>query len=142
METCGHLLALAHALRELAELRQRHGALQLRHPAVERDEVVIGLLVAVAPGLVDEEPHPARQRVIVGDDHAALAGRDVLALLEAEAADRAERAEGLAGVAGTVGLGAILDHRDPVLIGKPEDRPHVGRVSEEMSDDDRLRLRA
>ncbi len=95
-----HPLTLAHRALELLELGQRHRALQLGHAVVERQEVVVGLRVAVAPGLVDEQERAARELRVVGHDDAALAGGDVLALLQAEAADGAERADWLAVDAG------------------------------------------
>ncbi len=61
VEPLGHLLALRDAVGQLAKLRQRDGALQFGHPAVQRGEVVIRLRIAIAPCLVDEEPQAARR---------------------------------------------------------------------------------
>jgi hypothetical protein len=43
---------------------------------------MIRLCVAIAPGFVDEQQHPAGKIRIVRDHRAAFACRDVLALLE------------------------------------------------------------
>ena len=60
---------------------------------VQREELVVGIGLAVRPALVHEDPRPARDRVVVGDDESALTGREVLALLGREAGDRPERAD-------------------------------------------------
>ncbi len=80
------------ALLQLFQLAERNGGLQFAHAVVERHEIVVGIRVAVAPGLVDVEEHVAGDRFVVGHDHAAFAGGHVLALLEAKAADVADRA--------------------------------------------------
>ena len=135
----GHRAALTDAPLELVELGQRDRALQLGQPVVEGEEVVIRIGIAVAPRLVDEQPHAPGELGIVGDDDAALAGGDVLALLQAEAADGAEGADHLAVFAGEVGLRAVLDYRDAAAAGEFEDRRHLARIAEQMGDDDRLR---
>jgi hypothetical protein len=86
-----------------------HRALELGHAVVHRQELVVGFGALVVPRLVDEEPNPARERVVIGHDHTALAGGDVLALLQAEDGDVAEGADLLAAVAGSKGLRTVLD---------------------------------
>jgi hypothetical protein len=100
---------------------------------------VVRVGVAVPPGLVDEQPDPPGERVVVGHDESALAGRDVLALLEAEAADRPQRAHEPSGALGEERLGAVLDHRDALAVGERRDRRHVHRVAEQVGDDDPAR---
>ena len=50
---------------ELVELRVGDRARQLGHAGVEREELVVGLGLAVRPGLVHEEPDPPGQRRVV-----------------------------------------------------------------------------
>ena len=68
--------------------------MQFGHPVVERQEVVIRVGIAVAPRLVDEEADTTGEAIIVGHDQSALAGRDMFALLQAEAPDGADRSNG------------------------------------------------
>ena len=127
---------------ELGELRDGHRALQLGHAVVEREEVVVGLGVAVAPRLVDEQAHPAGQRRVVGDDDAALAGRDVLALLQAEAADGADGADRRA--ADCAPGRPARSPRSPGCRAAPASAMigrHVARVAEQVRHDDRPRAR-
>ena len=119
-----------------SKLGERDGALKLAHPRVQRREVVIRVLVAVTPSLVDEETHAAPELGIVGDDHAAFTGGDVLALLQAEAADGAERADGAAIIGGAIGLRAVFDNGEAVSRGELQDRAHLGRIAEQVGDDD------
>jgi hypothetical protein len=58
---------------ELVELPVQHSGLQLRHAPVGREEEVIGMGLAVGPGLVDVEPHTARQLGVAGGHGAAFA---------------------------------------------------------------------
>ena len=130
--------AALHDLAELGELGDRHRALQLAHAVVERQEVVVGLRVAVAPGLVDEQEHPAGERGVVGDDHAALAGGDVLALLEAEAADGAERADLAAAVLGQKAWAQSSMTGMPLESASSMIAVMSHGIAEEVGDDDRL----
>ena len=103
---------------------------------------MIGLRVAVAPGLVDEQDMRRASASSSVDDDAALAGGDVLALLQAEAADGAEGADRLAVVGGARNAWAQSSitgmPRAPAssMIGA-----HVAGVAEQVRDDDRLRPR-
>src|SRR2546428_1845529 len=72
---------------ELRELREADRRGDLRHPVVEADEDVLVLRrLAVVP----EEPRLVGDPVVVGDDHAAFAGRHVLRGVEREARGFAE----------------------------------------------------
>ena len=63
---------------------------------------------------VAKQPQPLGEVVVVGHDHAALAGGDDLVRVEAEAGHGSERA-GLAAADGrAVRLGAVLDHGEAV----------------------------
>ena len=78
----------------------------------------VGALLADDLGALDE----AR---VVDEQRAALAGDDVLGLVEAQRAERADRAERLAAVGRQDALRGILDDRESVLRGDREDRVHL-----------------
>ena len=84
-------MRLSTACVQLGQLAHGDCSLQFAHPVVQREKVVVRLRVAVSPAFVDEQEKAARQTVIVGCDQAAFAGRDVLALLQTEAAYFADR---------------------------------------------------
>ena len=138
MSEVGHRDAASIIVGELVELRDRHRARELGHAVVEGEEVVVRFRIAVAPRLVDEELHAAREPGSDDDHHAALAGGDVLALLQAEAADRAERADGPAR-RWAERLRAVLDDREPLRLAELDDRVHVARVAEQVGHDHRPR---
>ncbi len=107
------------------------------------DDVVGGVVAAVAvPGAAGhgvgaQQSHPLRQPVLGGAHHAALADAQLLLGEEAERSQLADRADLAAGVvdAGADRLGAVLDQHQPVLVAKPPQRDHVGRVSAEVHGD-------
>ena len=78
--------ALNHAV-ELRKLGGRDRPLQLAHAVVEGHGVVGGILISIAPRLVDAEEGATCQIGVVRDHETAFTGCDVLALLEAKAAD-------------------------------------------------------
>jgi hypothetical protein len=121
---------------QLFELSHGHGALQLGDAIIEGDEVMVRLRVAVAPGLVDDQEHSPGQGRVAADDEAAFAGRDVLALLKAEAADVAKGADEPAAMPGAERLGAVLDHLQAAALGQGHNLGHVAGVAEEVRDDD------
>ncbi len=96
------------------QLAHGAGALQFTHPVVQGEEVVVGLRIPIAPGLVDVKVHAPGQCRVVADDESTLTRRDVLALLQAEAADVAPGANIPSRVLGQEGLGTVLDYRDIV----------------------------
>src|SRR2546422_756958 len=99
---------LLHPAVQLRELHEADRGRDFRHPIIETDEDVLVLRrLAVMP----EEPGPLRDAVVVGDDHAALAGRHVLRRVEREARGVAEVARLLAVVLRAAGLGRVLDDR-------------------------------
>ena len=97
---------------------------------------MVGVLLAVGPRLVHEQPDAPSERIVVGDHEAAFARRDVLALLEAEARHRAHRADQGALAASEICLAAVLDHGHAAFRGEPHDRGHVGGIAEQVGDDD------
>ena len=90
--------------------------------------------------MVAEAAALPREIVVVGDDHAAFAaGREVLALAEAEAADVADRTGGAALVDAAEALRAVFDDLQIVLLRDRHDRVHVGDDAVEVDHHDRLR---
>ena len=53
---------------EFPELGEGDGALHLRNPVIQRHEIMVGLRVPVAPGLVHDKPDPSSVIVVVRDD--------------------------------------------------------------------------
>ena len=100
---------------------------------------MIRLLLAVRPRLVDEQPDAPGERVVVRHHDPAFTRGDVLALLQAEAADRTDRAHEPAVGPGEERLRAVLDQRHAVPLCDPRDAREVGRVPEQVRDDDRAR---
>ena len=113
-----------------------YGTLEIGHAVVESQEVVIGVGVAVAPGLVAEKHHPPCVARIRRDDHATFARGHVLTLLEAERSDRSDRPHETLVLGGEIRLRAVLDHRDAVGLGHALDANNVARVAEEMCRND------
>src|SRR3954471_13617175 len=87
--------------------------------------------------LVVDREAPFEERVVVGDEHPAIAAGDRLVLVEAVRPDRADAADSDAAIRGTEGLGAILDDRDSVRVGNGLQLRHPGRTAQHMDDDDR-----
>ena len=58
-----------------------------------------------------QAPHPLGHRVVVGDQHAAIAGGKVFLRLEAKAANMPQAAEFVAPVRTAAGLGGIFYHQ-------------------------------
>ena len=81
------------------------------------------------------------QAVVVGHDHAAVAARDRLELVEAERAGRPEAADAAALVGRAEGLGAVLDERDAVTVGDRLELVDPGRAAEHVDDQDAGRAR-
>ena len=79
--------------------------------------------------MVAEEPEPVGQVAVVGGDHAALTGGDVLRRREAEHRGAAEPAHRSAAVRRPVCFGGILDEQDAGLIGDGREAVQVGRLA-------------
>ena len=88
--------------------------------------------------LVAERPAEIRQPVVVGDDHAALARRDLLVGVEAEHPDAAESADRLVLETATDPLAAVFDQRQFIFRTERGEIGHSGRVAEHLDADDRL----
>ncbi len=115
------------------------GGLDAVHAVVvpSQDVAIFGLLPPVA-----QQRDPLRQRRVGGHGRAALAiGSEILARVEAEAADIADRSGAAALVFGSMGLSCILDHDEPVATGDLHDRIHIGHQPVQMHRHDRLRAR-
>jgi hypothetical protein len=70
---------------------------------------VIRIGIAVSPGFVDEQKNSASQSLVTRCDDPTFARRDMLALLQAEAANRADRTDVLITVRRQVRLSTIFD---------------------------------
>ena len=81
------------------------------------------------------------QAVVVGDDHAALAGGDMLVGVEAEGADVAEAAAGPSLVGLAMHLGGVLDDLQAVLPRDVQQRVHIHRQAVDMHHHDGLGAR-
>ena len=79
------------------------------------------------------------ERVVVGDDHAALTGGDVLVRVEADSADIAEAAAGEPTTGLPDGLRRVLDDFEAVTLRYLQYRIHVHRQAVDMDGHDRLR---
>jgi hypothetical protein len=124
-----------------AHLGHAHGGADVAQPVVE-------------PGLGEGEPaagpHPSvaaeqlealGQHVVVGHHHAALAGGDHLAGVEAVAADVAQAPARPPVVRGAQGAGGVLQHGQPVLTGELQARAQVRGQPEQVHRHDRPRSR-
>ena len=72
---------------------------------------------------------------VVGEEHAAFAGVEVLAGLEAEAADVANGPEAAVSPRCAVGVGGVLDDAQVVLLGDREHGVHVAGQAAEVDDE-------
>ena len=100
---------------EMRQLHVEHRALDAFHSGVVTDfDVIVPAVLSV----VAEAADAGGDGVVIGDDRAGFAkGAEVLAGVEAEAADAADRADAAALMLGAVSLGGILDQRKAVSIG-------------------------
>ena len=121
-----------------AELPEEKHCLHLRHPVVPcvflpttREDGVL-LPASFAEKTVHNVPHVP----VVGDYHAPFARRHELGLLETETAELSQRARELPLVPRTVGLGAVFDDDQVVLLCYPIDSIHVAEIAADMDRDD------
>src|SRR5690606_31575710 len=101
------------------------GTKALMQPAEPRRML---LLVYRIPGLtvILVRPHALPQLAVIGGHHATLTARSHdLVLAERPGTHMADGANRTALVARTMGLGAILDHIQPALLGQLHDRVHI-----------------
>ena len=92
--------------------------------------------------LVAEALEQRAEVFVAGGDYAAIAGGDLLGLLEREASDVADGADGLVAIAGTPGLSAIFDQDELVLVGDDLQLFESRRIAGQVDGDDRLGLRS
>ncbi len=115
-------------------------------------EAVLDHVVAVRVAAVTvprQRRHPVRaqqadalgERVVVRDEHPALARWQVLVREEAEAADVAERPARLPLPACAERVRSVFDHGEPMAVRELEDRFDVAGMAAVMEDDDRARRR-
>jgi hypothetical protein len=119
---------------EVRELGQQHRRLQRVEPAVVADFLV---MILPRTAVEAELAQPIGQRVVLGDDHAAVAeAPEILAGKERERAhgtelaryapltpDLAPRADG---------LGRVLDQGEPMALGQGQDRLHGRHLTEQV----------
>src|SRR5690606_15997182 len=120
------------------QLRDQDRTLELREAEVLARAVVLVPAAVRRAANVVQRPRLAVEVMVVGDEDAALAGRDVLAGLEAERAEIADRADRLALPGGSPCLAGVLEDRDAVLLRHLEDAVHVRRLAADVNRDDRL----
>ena len=112
---------------------------------LERVEAAVGpehdVVVSVRGGsVVGDLPHARHEVGVRGRDHSCVAaGPEVLGRIEAEAGGVAQRPGPSAVPFRAVGLGRVLEDREPVPAGDLVDGGHVRRVAIEMDGDDELR---
>ena len=82
---------------------------------------VVAARPAHRTSLILELAHPHHERLVVGHDQAALAGRDGLVRRERKTAGAAERPETTAGMARSQRFRGVLDDRDAARRGDLED---------------------
>src|SRR5437762_4309941 len=125
---------LLHPAVELPQLYEADRRGDLGHAVVVAEE---SMLILRHLPVVPEQTRFVRDRVVVRDDHAALAGRHILGRVEREAGRVAEVARLLAVVFRAVGLGRVLDHREGLTPSGIEDRVHLRRLAVQMDRHDR-----
>src|SRR5215467_9261671 len=94
----------------------------MREPGVEH-----------VPALVSQRRAQVGIRLLVGDDHSALARRHLFIRVEGEARQVAECADALSLVLGAERLAGVFDQMKSFLSGDLDDRGHVGRLTEGMN---------
>ena len=141
-DRCGIGIAGRRPTGHAAKLDAAKHRLHLDHPSVGAKALVqpaktrrmrarVNRIPAFA--MVLAGPHPAPQVAVIGGDHAALAaGGHDLVLTERPRANMADRADHPPLVTRTMGLGAILDHLQPVASGQRHDRIHVAGPARQM----------
>jgi hypothetical protein len=127
-EPRGVLLPRLDDLVDPADLRDPHGGLEVGHPVVVTGHLV---LVPLAHALVAQDAQPVGDGVVVGRDHAALTGGEVLGGVEGERSDP-ERAGTGAVVGRTVGLRRVLHDVQAAVPGDGHERVHVGGLAVEV----------
>ena len=97
---------------------------------------MVRILIAVAPCLIDVQEHAASEFIVIGNHNSTFAGGNVLALLQAEAADGSERSDILIVVTGHECLSCVFDNRNAGSARQLHNGFHLTRVPEQVRDDD------
>jgi len=123
---------LAHHARDARELGERHGGGELAHATITPDEhwLLGGRALRVLGPVLTKVGHAGRPLVEAGgrgQDHAALAGGDDLALLKAQVRNVRDRAGVAAPVGRSDALGVVLENPEAVLLRRLHDRGEVAR---------------
>jgi len=129
---------------ELLELRRGDGGRDRGNPVAphapaggERLDLLQRHLLAQPRDVMARHGGPLVVALPVGHQEASLAGDDRLGALEAEGPDLADCPAEPALVPRAVGVGDVLDHRQPPRGGGPHDLVHVGRQAPQVRRDDR-----
>ncbi len=127
-----HAAALAEYLSDPLHLHGADGAVHIAEAIVVaksfvREPAHAGVAALIAHGLAE-----SGDLVVVGDDHAALAGGDLLVGIEAEDTRVAEAAGHAALVICAERFAGVLDHTQLVLSGDCADAIEVGGLSEHV----------
>ena len=115
-------------------------AAELLAEALAAGVVLAAGAVAVAAPVADRARDPG-QRLVIGHDHAALAGRDVVRRIEGRGRQVAERAREPVAVARAEGVAVVLDQPQVVLLDQLHDRVEVERHAQRVREHDRPRPR-
>src|ERR1035441_5488439 len=143
------LLAALEAFRELRKLRQKERRVHVREVVLVAEALHVPVLVfaGVPVGRVlrhavrAELPHQALLRPLARRDRAALAAREVLRRVEAEAAVVGEPPGPEAVATPLDAVRGVFDEHKAAAVGETPERDHVGHEAVEVDGDDRLRTR-
>lgn len=119
------------------QLGEAQGGLHVGHAQIPAQALVDEALVR-HEAEVAQAAAGLGQLLVVGDDHAAFAGGDVLVGVEAEGADIAEAAAGAAFVGLSMHLSGVFEHFQAVLTGQFQHRVDIYRQAEDVDHHDGL----
>ena len=106
--------------------------------AIVVSQPCVGEPIHAVAALVAERLTDGGEGIVVGDDHSALAGRDLLVGIEAENSGAAEGADGAAGELAAETLAGVFDEDQFVFLGDLLDLDHPDGISKCFDGDDRL----
>src|SRR5947207_2500824 len=93
---------------EPLQLRESDGRLEIRHSKIP-SELFVDEPARRSEAKISERPALFGERVIVGDDHSAFAGGDMLVRIEAERREIAKRSAGTAAICLSNHLRCVFD---------------------------------
>ncbi len=123
------------------QLGHADGGQDVAHAVVEAGGLEPEAAALAHAAVAAQEADASGELVVRGGDHAALAGRDRLARVEAEAAGQTDAAGLLPPDGRAQRARSVLDDGQAVRIGHAHDSIHVGRQAERMDRHDGLRQR-